>query len=78
MEKEITLKLPASIVQLVIAALGKQPFETVAPAINMIVAQANPQMLPPGAAPAPEPEPEISGHQFEGDRPFTRPPKRRG
>lgn len=47
MEKEITLKLPASIVQLVIAALGKQPFEAVAPAINMIVAQANPQMQPP-------------------------------
>jgi hypothetical protein len=41
---ELTLKFSLEQVNIILAALGKQPFETVAPLIDSIRGQAQPQL----------------------------------
>lgn len=46
-DKTLTLTLPASTVNVILASLAKQPFEIVAPVIGEIKRQCDPQMAPP-------------------------------
>jgi len=46
-DKILTLTLPASTVNVILASLAKQPFEIVAPVIGEIKRQCDPQMAPP-------------------------------
>ncbi len=55
MEPTIELKLPLSAVNVIMASLGKQPYEAVSGIIDTIRAQANPQLAPP-VPPAEKPE----------------------